>query len=211
MKKKAAARPAPPRRPSPPKKKAAKELPRPLELRAGVVYQDGKPIGKIKSETPEPTFGEQATEGLKSFVNGETPAHESFYPVKTPDPEPVARGRNAYVRMLHPNGVVRPVPADFVEKRLTENYRFIDGEPSIPRSSGRPSLCDDPAVHKSPRPRTGANISNGNDAREYWAKVMLEDSFTYGNRTDLDLYFARNFRQIRAAQQSGYGQQVPIR
>lgn len=90
-----------------------------------------------------------------------------------------------FVRMLHPAGRIRPVIATFIPERLMDGYRFLEGEPTVPRTKGRPGIPDDEAVARHPRARRVNPMHSIKDARNYWIRCMEEDANTFYHNKNL--------------------------
>lgn len=77
-----------------------------------------------------------------------------------------------FVRMLNRDRRVVGVIANYVPERLTENYRFIEGEPVIPTRTGPEDSC--PGLKKL-RARDYDYPVNVFDAIQLWRDAMLDD------------------------------------
>lgn len=112
-------------------------------------------------------------------------------PKKGPPPEVDDSHGDPFVRMLNGNGDVRGVVVGLVLERLCDGYKFIEGEPVIPRIRGNPDVCDQkgqPGWY--PKQRNMAKPVTEQDARSVWLGLMEMDAIQFGNqRADLQWGF----------------------
>ena len=105
-------------------------------------------------------------------------------------------GGSYFVRMVSPMNHVRAIPVGAVCNRLTNGWRFIEGEPVIPRvhcAVDRQDVCDlAGTVGFFPRPRAlAATPVLHLDAVRVWLNEFLLDQHRYAGRKDLDLSYGR--------------------
>lgn len=101
-----------------------------------------------------------------------------------------------FVRMVSPMNFVRAIPVGAVCNRLCNGWRFIEGEPVIPRvncATNRQDVCDRDAEQGwSPRGRAlAATPTTTIDAVRVWIAEFMRDSEIYGRRPDLNHSFGR--------------------
>ena len=121
-------------------------------------------------QKPEPE--EDDREKLTGFGNRATRRTRMVQVKDRPEQHDAVESGSRFVRMLNRDRRVVGVIANFVPERLTEGYRFIEGEPTIPTRTGEEEKC--PGV-KTIRARDYDYPVNIFDAIQLWRDAMLDD------------------------------------
>lgn len=137
---------------------------------------DGKPTRRVKRapRPPEPEEDENGNPKPPKPISrvAALAARSEARPPMSDEADTTSGAR--FVRMLNRDNRVTGVTAGFVAERMTEGYRFIEGEPTIPTRTG-PS--DQVVGMKKIRPRDYPRPENNSifDAMNIWRAAMLDD------------------------------------
>lgn len=112
-----------------------------------------------------------------------------------------------YIRMLNNSMRVRGIFVDHVQGKLCDGYRFIEGEPVVPRVHGDPDKCDlqdtegwYPQIRETRKPNTDM------DATLVWAEQFEQDVLNFkSDRPDLLWGYQSTLNQLRFQIQMGAG------
>lgn len=106
----------------------------------------------------------------------------------------------AYVRMFNSTGVIVPVVATHVPDRLCDGYRFIQGEPGVPRYLGDPEKPDAPGPYV---PDFCKQPMTNLDGLIVWATKMANDRRQHrGHKQLLWGFLSTVSQKIAAAQRA---------
>lgn len=147
--------------------------PTPLKINIEGV-DDGKPARRVK-RAPRPADDDDDQPKAEPKPISRVAAMMKQSEAKPPMSEETNDSAGArFVRMLNRDNRVVGVTAGFVAERMTEGYRFIEGEPTIPTRIGPDDRV--PGMKKI-RPRDYPRPENNSifSAYEIWRLAMLDD------------------------------------
>lgn len=105
-------------------------------------------------------------------------------------------GGSYFVRLISPMNIVRAIPVGAVCNRLCNGWRFIEGEPVIPRARcpiDRHDICDGegkPGFFPRGRGLSDAPRTQ-QDAIRVWLEQFVQDAQVFPDRPELDYQYVR--------------------